>query len=464
MPEPQRQPPRQPPQRTPYELSFRQRRRCVLRAIRHPSLSPAAKQVLVALSVRDDDPYVLPERPPVGLLARHLALAERTVRQALVELVAQACLTFRTDGQCYWPGEAEAADAEARPDLARERAFFRAASALPSRAEHLDMLARLRDRALAAKRIATALSAERALGRALGIGAKQRRGTDAPLSAPAAGEDDAEAELAPPHEELAAVDAVMADRALAPATRHAAIELLLDPVDDAQARPDDDHLRWSERLAGRLGLTVRGARKALAELEDFRVIAQAKGEVCIYPGAITERLRRGTDAPPLAPTEGLDPVAAHVRRLEALRELAEAAGLAPTALTAQHAVGRALDFAEAMQPKAPPKPAALPAAQRRFAEATVLPFMRNLMAIDPNAGQMMLEVLDETAARKRHDHRRWPRCESPPSRCTQISSPALARGRLGGGFVFLLAAAQRRGKSKKPPPSLPQQVGGGVNV
>jgi hypothetical protein len=396
MPEPEREPPRQPPQRSPYELSFRQRRRCVLRAIRHPSLSPAAKQVLVALCVRDDDPYVLPERPPVGVLSRHLALAERTVRQALVELVARGCLTFRADGHCYWPGEAEAADPEARPDLARERAFFRAASALPSRAEHLDMLARLRDRALAAKRITTALSAERALGRALGIGAKQRRGTDAPPAAAAPGDDEAEAALAPPHPELEAVDAVMADRALAPATRHAAIELLLDPVDDVQDRPDDEHLCWSERLAGRLGLTVRGARKALAELADFRVIAQDKGEVCIYPGAILERLRRGTDAPPLSTTEGLDPVEAHVRRLEALRELAEAAGLAATALTAQHAIGRALDFAEAMQPKQEsPQPAAIPAAQRRFAEATVLPFMRKLMAVDPNAGRMMLDVLAE---------------------------------------------------------------------
>ena len=39
--------------------------------------------MLIAFALRDDDPYVLPEKVPVATLARHLALAERTVRQAI---------------------------------------------------------------------------------------------------------------------------------------------------------------------------------------------------------------------------------------------------------------------------------------------------------------------------------------------------------------------------------------------
>ena len=401
MPEPQTEPPR----RTPYEWSFRLRRRHILRAVRHPLLSPAAKQVLVALSLRDDDPFILPERPPVGALARHLALAERTVRQALAELVEQCCLTFRTTGEARPARAAEELwDPAARPDIAREWACLRAASALPSRAEHLEMMARLRDRAVAARRIATAVSAERALGRALGIGVKQRRGTDAPPSVSEPADEGAALTLAPPHEELAAVNAINIDRALAPAARHAAIELLLDPVDDPADRPDDDDVYWSGRLAGRLGLTLRGARKALAELADLGLVALARirvagpnrvmpgSEVCIYPGHIAERMRRGTDAPPLLASEPADPIEAHVRRLEALRDLACDAGLAPTAITAQHAIGRALDFVEA---RAAAEPVAAPAEPPPAPRIDVLPFVRRLLDADPEIGPVIRDVIAE---------------------------------------------------------------------
>ncbi|WP_162915107.1 hypothetical protein, partial [Desertibaculum subflavum] len=265
----------EPPKRSPYEWSFRIRRRHILRTIRNPSLSPAAKQILVALALRDDDPFVLPERPPVAALARHLALAERTVRQAIAELAVENCLTFRVTGAGRPPRAAEEVwDPADRPDIAREHAFIRAAAALPSRAEHLEMMGRLRDRAVAAKRIATAVSAERALGRALGIGAKRRRGTNAPP--PVSGLEETEVSLVPPHGELVEVNAINIDRALSPAARHAAIELLLDPVDDPADRPDDIDFYWSVRLAGRLRITVRAARKALAELADLNLIAQAR--------------------------------------------------------------------------------------------------------------------------------------------------------------------------------------------
>ncbi|WP_119422723.1 hypothetical protein [Desertibaculum subflavum] len=353
---------------------------------------------------------MLPERPPVAALARHLALAERTVRQAIAELVAEGCLTFRFTGAGR-PARAdeEVWDPEERPDIAREHAFIRAATALPSRAEHLAMMARLRDRAVAARRIATAVSAERALGQALGIGAKPRCGTNAQLPAVA----EPEVQLAPPHEELAAVNAINIDRALSPTARHAAIELLLDPVDDPADRPDDIDFYWSVRLAGRLRITVRAARKALAELADVNLIAQARikthgegrvmpgSEICIYPGRIAERMRRGTDAPPLLALEPADPVEAHVRRLEALRDLACDAGLAPTAITAQHAIGRALDFAEERAAEA--EDAEEPAAEAVSAPAPapvppridVLGFVRHLLDTDPTMGPVIADVMAE---------------------------------------------------------------------
>jgi hypothetical protein len=408
-----------PPTRPAVDWSLRQRRRHVLRAVRHRSLSPAAKQVLIALALRDDDPFILPERLPVAALACHLALAERTVRQAIAELVVENCLTFRTNGAGRPTRAAEEVwDPTENPDIAREHVFIRSASALPSRAEHLEMMARLRDGAVALGRIATAVSAERALGRALGIGAKRKpdQGTDAPLP----GIEAPEIALAPPHEELEAVDAINIDRALAPAARHAAIELLLDPVDDPADRPEDDDLYWSERLANRLGITRRAARKALAELANVGLIAQARikargpervmpgSEICIYPGRIAERMRRGTDAPPLLAHEPDDPLVAHVRRLERLRDLACDAGLAPTAITAQHAIGRALDFAEAkaeqeraaeQQAKQKESPAAKPPAELpKLTQADILPALRELMDSAPDATAMLYEVLAEVQA------------------------------------------------------------------
>jgi hypothetical protein len=405
------------------DWSLRQRRRSVLRTVRHRSLSPAAKQVLIALALRDDDPFILPERLPVAALARHLALAERTVRQAIAELVVENCLTFRTNGAGRPVRAAEEVwDPEENPDIAREHAFIRDASALPSRGEHLEMMARLRDRAVALGRIATAVSAERALGRALGIGAKRRQGLDHGTDAPLPVVEAPEIALAPPHEELEAVDAINIDRALAPAARHAAIELLLDPVDDPADRPEDDDLYWSERLANRLGITRRAARKALAELANVGLIAQARikargpdrvmpgSEICIYPGRIAERIRRGTDAPPLLAHEPDDPLAAHVRRLERLRDLACDAGLAPTAITAQHAIGRALDFAEAKAEQAERERAAAqqakqkeahmkpPAELPKLTQADILPALRELMDSAPDATAMLYEVLAEVQA------------------------------------------------------------------
>jgi hypothetical protein len=410
-----------PSKRPAVDWSLRQRRRHVLRAVRHRSLSPAAKQVLIALALRDDDPFILPKRLPVAALARHLALAERTVRQAIAELVVENCLTFRTNGAGRPTRAAEEVwDPAENPDIAREHVFIRSASALPSRAEHLEMMARLRDRAVALGRIATAVSAERALGRALGIGAKRRQGTpDQGTDAPLLAIEAPEITLAPPHEELETVNAINIDRALAPAARHAAIELLLDPVDDPMDRPEDDDLYWSERLANRLGITRRAARKALAELANVGLIAQARikahgpdrvmpgSEICIYPGRIAERMRRGTDAPPLLAHEPDDPLAAHVRRLERLRDLACDAGLAPTAITAQHAIGRALDFAEAraeqehaaeQQAKQKESPAKPPAELPKLTQADILPALRELMDSAPDATAMIYEVLAEVQA------------------------------------------------------------------
>ncbi|WP_162915237.1 hypothetical protein, partial [Desertibaculum subflavum] len=275
-----------PPKRSLAMWSYLIRREHVLRAVRHPALTPAAKQVLVALSLAVDDPFILPERPPVKALARHLALAERTVRQAIAELVEQLCLTLRPNGHFFRPGEGPPADPVERPELAREWAFLAEARADPSRAEHVAMLASLRDRAVAAKRIATAVSAERALGRVL---AEQMRRGEALVTeeqtrrAPSAADED-EAPLGMPETAtLILVSKVNADRALAPAARHALIEVMLDRADDPVDFPEDDRDKsWAFRISRRHGITVRGARKALAELEDQRLIAQANGDVCVY--------------------------------------------------------------------------------------------------------------------------------------------------------------------------------------
>ncbi len=394
--------------------SYLYRREHVLRAIRHPVLTPAAKQVLVALSLGSDDPFILPERPPVKALARHLALAERTVRQALAELVEQLCLTLRPNGHFFRPGEgppADPADPAAlaeRPELAREWAFLAEARAEPSRDEYLDMLASLRDRAVAAKRIATAVSAERALGRVLAE--QMRRGEAlateeqmrrAPEATP--GEPE-EAPLGMPETAtLVLVSKVNADRALGPAARHALIEIMLDRADDPIDFPEDDRDKsWAYRISRRHGITMRGARKALAELEDQRIIAQAKGDVCVYESRLEERMRRGTDAPSRMPLcEGLDPVRAHRYRLERLRDLALEQGLVPTALAAQRAVGRALDLAEAMGAEAEEQdatPIAAPVpepAQPTPPRIDVLGFVRHLLDTEPEMGPVIAGVMAE---------------------------------------------------------------------
>jgi hypothetical protein len=382
-----------PRERSAAEWTYLLRRRRILRAIRHSSLTPAAKQVMVALCVQCDDPFVLPARPPVQALARHLALAERTVRQAICELVEQLCLSFRQTGEFFRPGEGPPADPVERPDLAREWAFLSEARADPGAAEHLAQLARLRDHAVAAKRIATAVSAERAIGRALAE--QMRRGEAAPaeqtchVPAEQTCREDEEAPLGAPDDNLILVAKVNADRALAPAARHALIEVMLDRGDDPVDYPEDDRCEsWTARIARRHGITLRGARKALAELAELRLITQSHGDVGVYDNRIEERMRRGTEVPSRLPLcEGLDPLRAHRHRLERLRELALEQGLVSTALAAQRAIGRAVELAAALRPAAPapPKPA----------ESPVLPFVRQLMAIDPGAGRMVLEVLDE---------------------------------------------------------------------
>ncbi|HYD98110.1 MAG TPA: hypothetical protein VEH84_01885 [Alphaproteobacteria bacterium] len=403
-----------PRQRSPAEWSYLIRRGHILRAIRHPALTPAAKQVLVALAVAKDDHYVLPERPPVKALAQHLALAERTVRQAIAELVEQNCLTFRVTGEGLPPGQGAPDDPEARPDLAREWAFLSDSRRPPTLEEYLDTLARLRDHAIAAKRIATAVSAERALGRALLAAERMRRaeaaapsaeptsGPEAPLAAPV-GCEEQEAPLDPPHESLRLVARVSADRALAPSARHALIEVLLDRPDHPVEFPEDDrHLSWAARIARRHGITVRGARKALAELEDLRIIAQAKGDVCVYENRLEERLRRGTHAPQRLPvTRGLAPLDAHVHRLARLRELAVAEGLAATALAAHNAIGRALGLpgSTPARKKPKPKPAiAAPAKPPKLTPADILPTFRGIMASAPDATEMMFEICAEIEA------------------------------------------------------------------
>jgi hypothetical protein len=201
--------------------------------------------------------------------------------------------------------------------------------------------------------------------------------------------EDEEAPLGAPDDNLILVAKVNADRALAPAARHALIEVMLDRGDDPVDYPEDDRCEsWTARIAHRHGITLRGARKALAELAELRLITQSHGDVGVYDNRIEERMRRGTEAPQRLPLcEGLDPLRAHRHRLERLRELALEQGLVSTALSAQRAIGRAVELAAALRPAAPapPKPA----------ESPVLPFVRQLMAIDPGAGRMVLEVLDE---------------------------------------------------------------------
>ncbi|WP_162915121.1 hypothetical protein [Desertibaculum subflavum] len=387
-----------PRRRSLAEWSYLYRREHVLRAVRHPALTPAAKQVLVALSVAVDDPFILPERPPVRALARHLALAERTVRQAIAELVEQLCLTLRPNGHFFRPGEGPPADPAEQPELAREWAFLSEARAEPSPAEYLDTLASLRDRAVAAKRIATAVSAERALGRALLAGEQMRHPDAAPAEPP-----EEEAPLgAPEAANLVLVSKVNADRALAPAARHALIEVMLDRAKDPVDFPEDDRDKsWAFRISRRHGITVRGARKALAELEDLRLIAQAQGDVCVYESRIEERMRRGTDAPSRLPLcEGLDPLQAHRHRMERLRDLALEQGLVSTALSAHKAIGRVLGIGGAKrntraapEPKPAPRPIAPPAVHAQF-----LPVIRNILDIDPDAGRVMLDVLKQIRA------------------------------------------------------------------
>ncbi|WP_162914574.1 hypothetical protein [Desertibaculum subflavum] len=133
------------------------------------------------------------------------------------------------------------------------------------------------------------------------------------------------------------------DRALAPIARHALIELLLDEVeDDVMPPPEPSDLPWSGRLAERLGITPRGARKALSELAGLGLIDQRGAEVSVLPGAIAEHLRRGTDMPQRP--EPADPTEAHAARLERLRDLALGDGLISTAVSATRAINRALGF------------------------------------------------------------------------------------------------------------------------
>lgn len=154
--------PTSPRTRSLTEWSFLYRRRNVLRAIRHRQLTLAAKQVMVHLSLLADDPFLLMERPDVAALARRLALAERTVRQAIAELVEHGLITFRHTGQPYRASDPSPQDPASRPDLAMESSFLAEAHGPLSYAEHIDMLHHLRERAVAARRIATAVQADRA--------------------------------------------------------------------------------------------------------------------------------------------------------------------------------------------------------------------------------------------------------------------------------------------------------------
>ncbi|WP_119418278.1 hypothetical protein [Desertibaculum subflavum] len=161
--------PAYPRKHSPAEWSFIYRRRNVLRAIRHRHLTPAAKQVMVYLSLLTDDPFVMAERPDVAALARRLALAERTVRHAIAELVEHRLLTFRQTGEPYHANDPSPENPSERPDLTREKDFLAQARGPITFAEQIDMLHHLRERAVAARRIATAVQAERAIGRALGL-------------------------------------------------------------------------------------------------------------------------------------------------------------------------------------------------------------------------------------------------------------------------------------------------------
>ena len=216
--------------------------------------------------------------------------------------------------------------------------------------------------------------------------------------------------LAPPPEEPAAQQAwfegrlsllldLNIDRALAPASRHALVELLFDPVEDESLPPPEpDDLPLSGRLAERLGITPRGARKALSELETLGLIESRGSGALVLPGAIAAHLHRGTDAPPMPDA---DPTVAHAARLEGLRNLALGDGLVATALAAQRAAAHALGY------RAPPRLQQAdddiltrpPAEQRGLHFDRAIRFLRDFYIGDPDYQDDMLAWIAAVRAR-----------------------------------------------------------------
>lgn len=195
------------------------------------------------------------------------------------------------------------------------------------------------------------------------------------------------------------LEAALADRALAPAARHALVELLFDGFDDALHREPDLHLGWSARLSARLRLTTRGTRKALAELAELGLVEASRGDVRVLPGAAAERLCRGTNLPQQDAAAQADPIRAHADRLGGLRDHAIDAGLVATAVAAERALGRALGFYARKAGRfdyVPPDYAAMPPHERKgMLFNMVIPMLRDYFLLDPERQDELLAFFAE---------------------------------------------------------------------
>ncbi|WP_119418332.1 hypothetical protein [Desertibaculum subflavum] len=218
------------------------------------------------------------------------------------------------------------------------------------------------------------------------------------------------------------LDRLNDDRALAPASRHTMLELLLDEIEDALDAADgedDHHLAWSARLASRLGLTTRGVRKATAELAGLGLVEAARGDLRVLPARAAERLCRGTDLPRAAVAEDFDPLGAHAERLWRLRQRAEDEGLIATAVSAQQAIGRALGF-YARKPRrgdyVPPDYAAMPPHERKgMLYDLVIPMLRDFFLLDPDHQEGLLAFFAEFRAASAAALGEEARAAGPPS-------------------------------------------------
>lgn len=129
------------------------------------TLTPAAKQVMVALILEDPEYPTLPAKVPTLRLARELNLTDRAVRGAVRELRAKGWVGAESGTPL--PPEAEQAfrdhtERSGPNPLADKREP-------PSAQDHLETLELIRDQALAQGQSSAALRAEEKIGRFCGL-------------------------------------------------------------------------------------------------------------------------------------------------------------------------------------------------------------------------------------------------------------------------------------------------------